>query len=802
MTEIDETVREFLVESMENLGHLDQELIALEERPDDPQVINHIFRIVHTIKGTCGFFEFKKLEAVSHVGENLLDSLRDRRIVVSQDIITALLSLSDALRTMLVNIEQSGAEGEELYEALRAQLAALNEVPGKKSSPPPAESSGTTAATAGATANGQGGSNQAFPSSEVDTSDELEKIFLAARDEFYAYSENTEQAQVAASTDPVASQSVSSPALSATLETKGPEATADRAPKAAIQSEGPKKSEIADSALRVDVTLLDKLMNLVGELVLARNQIIQFTKHQNDGAFVRTSQRLNLITSELQEGVMRTRMQPIANAWNKLPRIVRDMATLCGKKVLLEMEGKETELDKTIIEAIKDPLTHIIRNAVDHGIESPERRLAAGKRPEGTLSMHAFHEGGQVIIEIADDGAGMNVDLIKKKALDKGIVSEDRLSRMTEQEIHQIVFLPGFSTAEKVTNISGRGVGMDVVRSNIEKIGGTVDISSRFGQGTSFTIKIPLTLAIIPGLIVNAAGHRYAIPQVNLLELVRIEGEQLDTELEEVEGAMFYRLRGKLLPILHLRQELGLPPGNFESVETSVLNIVVVRADNHQFGLVVDAIYDTEEIVVKPLGKLLKGVASFAGATIMGDGRVALILDVAGIGRQAQINRGDTGGQADSDVDGESVEHQKRKLLIFEVNEEQRAAIPLEQVHRLEEFEAKRLERAAGRIVVQYRNGILPLIDLQEALGGDRPSYTDAVRAFVYQNGDSYVGFVVRRIVDIVEHEVNVQAHYRRPGLLGSAIIQGVVTDLVDLQALMDAAKLSATSTSEAACFA
>jgi len=786
MSELDETIRDFLVESLENLDQLDRDLVDLETNSGNPEIINRIFRIVHTIKGTCGFFAFGKLEGVSHVGENLLDNLRSGKIAVSEEIVSALLSLSDALRALLLCVEQTGKDGEENYNELKSHLTELNNT----------FSLGQDAST-------QTGIKKVTDSTivelvdevldqpekqETDTAttdtssdvlqtpeDDLEKLFAVEKQKWDA-SKQKEETKV------LQKQSIKN---SSAAPQPLPEET--------------KKSELSETALRVDVHLLDKLMNLVGELVLARNQILQFTKSHSDGGLVSTSQRLNLITSELQEGVMRTRMQPIANVWNKLPRIVRDVAHSCGKQVRLEMHGKETELDKTIIEAIKDPLTHIIRNSVDHGVETPEQRKQTGKNPEGVLSMKAFHEGGQVIIEITDDGAGLNVNKIRNKAIEKGLLAADKAANMSEQELQRLVFLPGLSTAEKVTNVSGRGVGMDVVRSNIERIGGTVDVSSTFGQKTTFTIKIPLTLAIIPALVVSASENRYAIPQVNLLELVRIDGEEVKTVIEEIHGSLFYRLRGRLLPVVFLSRELGIASASKQdSVSIAALNVVVVRADDHQFGLVVDAIHDTEEIVVKPLGRLLKGITSFAGTTIMGDGQVALILDIVGIARRAKINKGKNDTQ-EKQQHANTNNINKVKLLLFEVNDKQRAAIPLEQVNRLEEFSVDKLEQSGGFTVVQYRDGILPLIDLNQALSGLAPEHTGSVRAFVYQSGQHLIGFIVRRIVDIIEQEVNLSTPYKRNGLVGSAIIQEKVTDIVDIGSIIKSSDLQYSDASEEA---
>ena len=404
----------------------------------------------------------------------------------------------------------------------------------------------------------------------------------------------------------------------------------------------PRAPAVSDSAIRVDVRLLDKLMTLVGELVLARNQIMQYSTSQEDASFLGTVQRFNLLTTELQVNVMKTRMQPIGNIWNKFPRVVRDLAVACGKQARIELEGQETELDKTIIEAIRDPLTHLLRNAIDHGMEPPDERLTRGKPAEGRLLLHAFHQGGKVIIEITDDGKGIDPQRVREKAIHAKLITPEQAARLSERELVNLVFLPGFSTADRVTHFSGRGVGMDVVRTNVEKIGGTVDIESRLGRGTTIKMKIPLTLAIIPALTITVGGDRYAIPQVSLLELVRLEGEQAQRGIEQIHGAPVYRLRGNLLPLVYLNRQLQV-----ESVrpDDDIINIVVLQADDRQFGLVVDAIHDTEEIVVKPLQKQLKGISAFSGATIMGDGKVALILDVLGLAQKAHVISGGASGR-------------------------------------------------------------------------------------------------------------------------------------------------------------
>jgi two-component system chemotaxis sensor kinase CheA len=795
MSEIDETIKEFLVESFENLEQLDHALLDLESDPLNLDTINKIFRIVHTIKGTCGFFDFKKLEKVSHVGENLLDSLRSERVYVKKETITGLLHLNDILKELLTNIEQSGNEGDGDYSNLIEVLNALNNpsmaVVNKEDNvsvisdtnlETPSASILESANTKHLARTSESVNKvSALESSDSNSLDDLDRMFAAAQ------AERDSQLKISSSINNTTASAIET---QVTLAEKELPTNKVLTASSQVVSQEPKKSELADSSLRVDVNLLDKLMNLVGELVLARNQILQFTKKLNDGEFSSTSQRLNLITSELQDGVMRTRMQPISTVWNKLPRIVRDMSHACGKQVHLEMQGQETELDKTIIEAIKDPLTHIIRNSVDHGVETPEHREKAGKIREGTLRMHAYHEGGQVIIEISDDGAGLNTERIRAKALEKALVAPDKAASMSEAEIHRLIFLPGFSTAEKITNISGRGVGMDVVRSNIERIGGAVDVASKVGHGSKFTIKIPLTLAIIPGLIVTTKGNRYAIPQVNLLELVRIEGEQLKSAIERIQGSDFYRLRGKILPLVYLDEQLELVPTNDEtsSKKSNVISLVVVQADNHQFGLVVDAIHDTEEIVVKPLGRLFKGISTFAGATIMGDGQVALILDIVGLGRKAQITKKDAAIRNQEKLSAEeNTRHEKKRMFVFEIGQNRRAAIPLDNVYRLEEFQCEQLELAGGHLVVQYRNGILPLVDLRKVFGANVSDSreNESIRAFVYHSEGQFVGFIVDNIVDIVEQALKVESPHRKAGLVGSGIIQGKVTDLLDLQSII-----------------
>jgi two-component system chemotaxis sensor kinase CheA len=553
---------------------------------------------------------------------------------------------------------------------------------------------------------------------------------------------------------------------------------------ATAQADARSGGSVSDSTLRVDVNLLDTLMRLVGELVLTRNQIVATAAARADTGMQRSSQRLNLLVSELQAGVMKTRMQPIDTVWNKLPRLVRDVSVACGREVRLVLEGRDTELDKTILEAIKDPLTHLVRNAIDHGIESPEARTAAGKPVEGTLTLRAFHEGGQVNIEISDDGAGIDPARIATKAIERGLATVEQLRAMPPREIVNLIFVAGFSTATRVTNVSGRGVGMDVVRTNVEKIGGTVDIASEPGLGTTLKIKIPLTLAIIPALTVECAGERYAVPQVSLDELVCLEGAEARAGVEYLSGAPVFRLRGTLIPLVWLDHVLDLTAA--PHVDESVY-ILVLQADGRRFGLVVDRVLNTEEIVVKPLSRQLKGIGTYAGATILGDGRVALILDVRALARRAHVVReSDSAMEHERQLVSPAVIEGPEPLLVVAVGA-RRLGVPLSMVTRLEEISLDRVEHVGQREVVQYRGQLLPLGRLSTMLG--EQAVADAgsqLKVIVYTQGRRSVGLVVDAVVDIATEAPASRGDVSAFGVSGVVVVQDLVTELLDMeQAIM-----------------
>ncbi|MGA2696682.1 MAG: chemotaxis protein CheA [Terriglobales bacterium] len=787
-------VRDFLVESSENLDRLDRDLVGLEKNPHDKDALAGVFRTIHTIKGTCGFLGFNKLEKVAHVGENLLTRLRDGHLTLTPQITTALLGMVDAVRQMLKEIQATGQDGEEDYPELRETLTQLQTTPSSDAAkipedaaaatpkPPegekaaPLKEQGSQAVVAVAPPQKKRGDGARKPAHGKIGGVLVEKGHVQPEDIVRALE---------------AQERGDGRRLGEILVAMGLAKPDDVL--AAQQMMDSKSRDAAPETIRVGVNLLDRLMNLVGELVLARNQLLQFSNTMENPALHAIAQRMNLIATELQEDVMRTRMQPIGNIWAQFPRTVRDVALGCGKQVHIDMEGKETELDKTIIEAIKDPLTHLVRNAVDHGIELPEVRAKAGKNLSGLLSLRAFHEGGLVNIEISDDGGGLNRERIRQKAIERGIIAAEQAARLPEREIFNLIFLPGFSTAEKVTTVSGRGVGMDVVKTNVEKIGGTVDIQSVPGQSTTVRVKIPLTLAIIPALVVGCCGERYAIPQVNLLELVRLEGSEVKTSIETVRGAEVYRLRGRLLPLVYLAKELQLPQ-NIRP-EDGAVNIVVLQADDRNFGLVVDEIYDTEEIVVKPLRKQLKSVKTFAGSSIMGDGKVALIIDVIGLAHRASVlsepKDHTVAGKISQSADARS----KQTFLLFAGLGDSRMAIPLSSLARLEEFPVSRVEMSGRQWVTQYRGQILPLIrlnvvmkerrtKLQGLMAAQRPD-SGPLQVLVLNHDGRTFGLVVDRILDIMEDCAEVKSAATRPGVLYSIVIGDRVTELLDIPTIL-----------------
>ncbi len=744
---IEEVLTEFLVESFENIDQLDHDLLALESNPADASVLESIFRNVHTIKGTCGFLGLARLEEITHAGESLLSLLRDGVATVDAATMTALLALTDTVRNMLVTLETTHAEGDTDYTELLTTLAVLQDQARNGTAP--------TAPAADATVQPDGVRMGEVLVRQGDASEVEVAIGLIQQEA----GDSRRIGEILADQGVVSGEAV----------------------ERAAEVQANPRSMIVDSTLRVDVGLLDQLMTLVGELVLARNQILQVASAETaDPLLVGSTQRLNAITTELQTGLMKTRMQPIGHVWSKFPRLARDVASACGKQVRIEMEGRDTELDKTIVEAIKDPLTHVLRNSIDHGIESPEVRRGRGKPEEGTVLLRAFHEGGQVNIEIIDDGGGIDIAKVKQKAVERRLITPDQAASMNDRDATNLVFLPGFSTAETVSNISGRGVGMDVVKTNIEKIGGSIDFQSSPGVGSTLRIRIPLTLAIIPALIVKCSNEQFAIPQVNLLELVGVHAEEIDTAIEYVHGAPVYRLRGNILPLVHLNEQLDLVPTYEDG-----LTILVLKIEDREFGLVVDRVLDTEEIVVKPLSPQLKNLSAFSGCTIMGDGTVALILDVTAIGRTAHAISESAESLISDDSSRSGSSDETNTWLVLQAGSA-RVVVPLDAIDRLESFPADTLEHASGSDVVQYRNGLLPLIDVGASIGsGYRSSELERIPVVVFARGKRCVGLAVDAIVDIVHDNLHFEHVGHRYGVVGSAVVQGTASDLLDVSSII-----------------
>ncbi|SDF46409.1 two-component system, chemotaxis family, sensor kinase CheA [Blastococcus fimeti] len=776
MDGLDDIVEEFLVESHENLDQLDSDLVALEQEPNSRERLSSIFRTIHTIKGTSGFLAFNRLEEVTHVGENMLSRLRDGELALTPHRTNVLLEMVDTVRALLASIEANGGEGSvDVSASVAAVTAAMEETPAPAPvvEPEPAPAAVTAPATAAAKAKAPAKAPVKAPAK------------APAKAAAKAPAKRTPRPKVAVPAPaPVPAAELIEDVTPAVPETL-PEETADHEAPAVEGTGGQPRRAVADSTIRVDVDLLDELMLLVGELVLTRNQIVQNVARQTDTDLIRASQRLNLIASELQEGVMKTRMQPIDHIWSKLPRVVRDLGQQCGKSVRLEMEGRETELDKTLLEAVKDPLTHLVRNSVDHGIEAPEARKKAGKGSEGVLTLRARHESGQVVVEVADDGAGIDPVKLGAKAVERGLITPDALGRMSPSDILQLIFLPGFSTAAAVTNVSGRGVGMDVVKTNIESIGGTIEVESDPGIGTVCRLRIPLTLAIVPALTVECATDRYAIPQISLQELVSLDAEKAANAVEEVGGAQVYRLRGELLPLVRLTDVLGLTS---ERHDGHVV-IAVLRSEGRRFGLVVDRVINTEEIVVKAVGGQLKQIGLYSGATVLGDGTVALILDVQALARRAL--RTETAERQESRASVSSAaaaETERQRMLLASIGGGRRVAIPLDTVTRLEQVRADAVEKVGNREVVQYRGAILPIVRLDRHLGAYGESDREVLEVIVYADHGRSVAIVVEEILDIVDGESAVRSDIDDLGLLGSAVLGDRVTELLDVRAAILAA--------------
>lgn len=756
---MDDLLSEFLTETSENLSVLDLELVKLEQSPNDPGLLGNIFRLVHTIKGTCGFLGLPRLEAVAHAGENVLGKFRDGELKVTPDAVTLILASLDTIKHIIGQLEATEEEPAGDDSELIGRLNEMAE--GRAQAKLVSEAAPAAAADAAAEPEIAAGlPDDAYEPDEHGFVPVPAASLRAAMEDNAAGVES--EAEPEAPAAPVAAPAVVAPKVEMM------EAAAE-----------PRESAVANQSIRVNVDLLENLMTMVSELVLTRNQLMQILRSQKESDFAAPLQRLNHVTSELQEGVMKTRMQPIGNAWAKLPRLIRDLSHDLGKKIELQMLGADTELDRQVLDLIKDPLTHMVRNSADHGIESPAERAAAGKQETGRIRLNAYHEGGHIIIEITDDGKGLAIGKIKEKAIANGLATDGELAGMSDQQIQQFIFKAGFSTAAQVTSVSGRGVGMDVVKTNIEKIGGTIELKSIEGRGSTFIIKIPLTLAIVSALIVECAGERFAIPQISVVELVRSGGHS-EHVIERINGTPVLRLRNRLLPLVGLRSLLHLERDDEAASEAETF-IVVTQVGNYTFGIIVDRVFDTEEIVVKPVAPILRHIEMFSGNTILGDGSVIMILDPNGIASATgEIGVAAEGLDQASTAKVRASADQRVALLLFRAGKGAPKAVPLALIARLEDVEASSIETSNGQLMVQYRGKLMPVIPFDPAFDLSAEEGSTRRPVLVFADGDRSMGLIVDEIVDIVEQHMNVELTADGKGTLGSAIIAGRATDVID----------------------
>jgi two-component system chemotaxis sensor kinase CheA len=751
---MDDLLREFLTETNESLDTVDNQLVRFEQDPNNAKILDNIFRLVHTIKGTCGFLGLPRLEALAHAAETLMGKFRDG-MPVTGEAVTLILTTIDRIKEILSQLEATEAEPEgvdqdlieELHQMVEKGMESMKTPSIVPALPEPAPLLVPVL-------------ERELRPGEVSL-DELERAFQETAIEI---------------TPPVVAAPVAEPVdevpVVAVIEKVAPRPVAK---KSVVEIETPEGDKIANQSIRVNVDTLEHLMTMVSELVLTRNQLLEISRRHEDTEFKVPLQRLSTVTAELQDGVMKTRMQPIGNAWQKLPRIVRDLGGELGKQIDLEMHGADTELDRQVLDLIKDPLTHMVRNSADHGLETPAERVKAGKPEQGTIRLSAYHEGGHILICIADNGRGLNTERIKAKAISNGLATEAEIEKMSEAQVHKFIFAPGFSTAAAITSVSGRGVGMDVVRTNIDQIGGTIDVKSVAGEGSSVTIKIPLTLAIVSALIVEAGGDRFAIPQLAVVELVRARANS-EHRIERIKDTPVLRLRNKLLPLMHLKKLLQIDDGTSTDPENGF--IVVTQVGNQTFGIVVDGVFHTEEIVVKPMSTKLRHIGMFSGNTILGDGAVIMIIDPNGIAQELGAAASSQGEIAEENAAARAMAaEQLTSLLVFRAGSSQPKAVPLGLVTRLEEISVEKIELSNGRYMVQYRDQLMPLVQMENVTV--RTSGTQPILVFA-DDGRS-MGLVVDEIVDIVEERLHIEVASGREGILGSAVIKGLATEVIDV---------------------
>ena len=808
---MDDILRDFVIETTEAIDVVDAELVRFEQEPNNGAVLAQIFRLVHTVKGTCGFLGLPRLEALAHAAETVIGQFRDG-VPVTTAAVSLILSTIDRIKLIIGELERNESEPEGEDAALIAKLEGMARQHIEKKTALVSVPEHTTGSLVYQVLERQLRPGEvslddlelAFrdaPGPKKSHNDRMSEMFAAAdkaRDGFdaprtgfanpasdadFALFERVFDVDTRQTGDEVsAAPTQDRPDGAAAIDRCQADARQDKPPKDTSHEEKPPEEKPVNSGesaasrqtLRVAIDTIDHLMTMVSELVLTRNQLLGIARRQGEGQFKIPLQRLSSITAELQEAVMKTRMQPIAAAWVKLPRLVRDLSVELKKQIELETSGAETEIDRHVLELIRDPLVHMIRNAADHGLEMPEARVAAGKPRAGKIRVSALQEGGYIILEVSDDGQGLNLDRVAQRALTMGLATEEQLKRMSDQDVARFVFHAGFSTAKVVTSVSGRGVGMDVVNTNVEQIGGSIDIDSKVGAGTTISIKIPVTLAIASALVVEAGGQRFAIPQLSVVELVRT-GAASNVVIDTVNGSTVLRLRDELLPIASLSTILRLTSAE-ESVGRDF--IVVCQVADRRFGLIVDSVVQTEEIVVKPTSSILHALTTYSGVTILGDGAVVMILDPGGLGRELGVfaeRREERREIRQSSEDTEPT----TSLLVFRSGEHGLKAVPLELVTRLEEIESAKIETSGSQSLIQYRGKLLPLI-AANSNGIDRAARSHHV--LVFARGQRSAGLVVDQIIDIVQRAGwRFSAVSDTPGLLGSAIIGGRATEIIDV---------------------
>jgi two-component system, chemotaxis family, sensor kinase CheA len=741
-----ELIREFVIESMEHLADVENQLLAIEAEGGggDGELVNRVFRAVHSIKGAAGFLGLSTLGTLAHKMENVLNRVRNRELIPEKALTDVLLQAADRLRSMLDSIEQSNEA--DISSHLTALEPFMSDSPRADASRPSVASS---------------------PACTPAPKENIQQTAAPAPPPVPA-------TPAGHSGSTVLSSAVPAPSIAPAAEHSPPSAGG------AIP---------ADTNIRVAVTVLDRLMNLAGELVLSRNQLLQMVNAKESRNMDSVAARVNQVTSELQETVMQTRMQEIGTVFNKFPRVVRDLSASLGKQCELRLEGTDVELDKSIIEAIGDPLTHLVRNAVDHGIEPPEQREQAGKPAKGIIVLRAFHQAGKVNIALSDNGRGIDAKKLREKAIAQGLISAAQARDISDREALRLIFRPGFSMAEKVTDVSGRGVGMDVVKTNIERLGGTVGVDTELGQGSTIHIKLPLTLAIIPSLIVRCRSRHYAIPQASISELVRIKAGDFDAKIERIKQAEVFRLRGKLLPLVRLDAALDLQTPQ-DQRENAAVHIIVVETGQLQYGLVVDEVHDSEEIVVKPLGRHMKDCHCLAGATILGDGKVALILDITGIVTHAGLvlpEEEDLNLRQDVVV---ASDDESQLMLLFTYAPHEQFCVPMQVIARLERVRSDQIDSVGGQDILQYRGGSLPLLSLDHYIKAATRPETNVVYVVVFNVVGREVGLLVPKVIDIRPIPTNVDTMtLSEPGVIGSLIIDNKATRLLDLFRLTEIAR-------------